>query len=89
MNDELLEIAKQGIEQYKPALKELAKAEYRIAECLNKQTLKVYFAIQRYNQLQKEYTLFIDKHFEDLEEAKEAVQLLRKYRDPIYHYADD
>jgi uncharacterized protein involved in tolerance to divalent cations len=89
MNDELLEIAKQGIERYKPALEELAKAEYRIAECLNRQTLKVYFAIQRYNQLQKEYTLFVDKHFESLEEAKKAVQLLHRYRDPIYHYADD
>lgn len=65
------------------------RAEYRIAECLNRQTLKVYFAIQRYNQLQKDYTLFIDKHFEDLEEAKEAVKLLRKYRDPIYHHTDD
>jgi hypothetical protein len=68
---------------------QITKVEYRIAECLNKQTLKVYFAIQRYNQLQREYTLFVDKHFESLEEAKEAVKLLCKYRDPIYHYADD
>jgi hypothetical protein len=61
---------------------------YRIAECLNKHTLKPYFAIQRYNILQKEYVLFLDKNFETLEEATEAVRLLRKYKEPIYHYCD-
>ena len=62
--------------------------DYRIAECLNKQTLKPYFAIQRYNTLQKEYVLFLDKHFETLEEAKDAVRLLRKYKEPIIHLVD-
>ncbi len=63
--------------------------DYRVAECLNKQTLKPYFAIQRYNILQKEYHLCVDKHFETLEEAEDAVRLLRKYKEPIYHYVTE
>lgn len=63
--------------------------DYRIAECLNKQTLKPYYTIQRYNNVFNEYHLCLDKHIETLEEAKEAVKMLRKYKHPIYHYVDE
>ncbi len=63
--------------------------DYRIAECLNKQSLKPYFAIQRYNIFEKEYVLFLDKNFENLEDAENAVRLLRKYKEPIYHYVSE
>ena len=63
--------------------------DYRIAECLNKHTLTPYFAIQKYNQFQKEYVLFLDKHFENLEDAENAIRLLRKYKEPIIHYVED
>lgn len=64
-------------------------SDYRIAECLNKQTLKPYFVIQRYNSVVKEYHMFLDRHIETLEEAKEAVRMLRKYKEPIYHYVEE
>lgn len=64
-------------------------SDYRIAECLNRETLKPYFAVQGYNLLVKEYVLFLDKHFETLEEATKAVRLLRKYKEPIIHYVED
>jgi hypothetical protein len=62
--------------------------KYRISECLNRETLKPYFAVQRYNMVQREWMLFLDKQFETLEEATEAVRLLKKYQEPIYHYVD-
>lgn len=64
-------------------------SDYRIAECLNRQTIKPYFVVQGYNFLVKEYVLFLDKHFETLEEATEAVRLLRKYKEPIIHLVDE
>ena len=69
--------------------KESIMSKYRIAECLDIETLKPYFAVQRYNMVQREWMLFIDKKFETLEEATEAIRLLRKYKEPIIHLVDE
>ena len=62
---------------------------YRIAECLNRETLKPYFAVQMYGKLSGDYVLALDRYFETLEEATEAVRLLRKYKEPIIHLVEE
>jgi hypothetical protein len=62
--------------------------DYRIVEKLNVDTMKPYFIIQKYNLLTQEYNLHSNAHIQTLEEAQEAIQLLRKYKQPIYHYVE-
>jgi hypothetical protein len=47
-----------------------------------------YFVIQRYNVVQQEYVLHSTKKFGQLMQAKEAIRMLRRYREPIYHYVE-
>ena len=64
----------------------MTKKDYVIQECLDN-NFKEYFVIQKVKD--NEYVLVSPQHFDTLEEAKEAVRLLRKHRQPIYHYVED
>ena len=65
----------------------MTKKDYVIQECLDDK-FKEYFVILR-EKSNNEYVLVSPKHFDTLEEAKEAVRLMRKHRQPIYHYIED
>ena len=60
--------------------------DYRIVEKLNMDTMKPYFIIQKYNLLTQEYNLHSNARIQTLEEAQEAIRLIRKYKEPVYHY---
>lgn len=62
--------------------------DYRIVEKLNVDTMKPYFIIQKYNLLTQEYNLYSNATFQILEEAQEAIRLIRKYKEPVYHYVE-
>lgn len=62
--------------------------DYRIVEDLNLKTLKPHFYIQYYHLIEKEYHLYSNDKFQTLEEAQEAIRLLRKYKEPVYHYVE-
>lgn len=65
----------------------MTKKDYIIQECID-DNFKEYFVILR-EKSNNEYVLVSPKHFDTLEEAKEAVRLMRKHRQPIYHYVED
>jgi len=62
--------------------------DYRIVEDLNLKTLKPYFFIQYYSIKDQKYFLCSDATFQTLQEAQEAIRLLRKYKEPVYHYVE-
>jgi hypothetical protein len=62
--------------------------DYRIVEKLNLGTMKPYFTIQKYNITQKEYHLYSNAVIQTLQEAQEAIRLIRKYKEPVYHYVE-
>ena len=62
--------------------------DYRIVENLNLKTLKPYFYIQSYNIKDQKYFLYSDATFQTLQEAQETIRLLRKYKEPLYHYVE-
>ena len=62
--------------------------DYRIVEKLNLSTMKPYFIIQKYNLLTQEYNLHSNARIQTLEEAQEAIRLIRKYKEPVYHYVE-
>ena len=62
--------------------------DYRIVEKLNMDTLKPYFSIQKYSCKDQKYYLHSDAHIQTLQEAQEAIRLLRKYKEPVYHYVE-
>ena len=62
--------------------------DYRIVEDLNLKTLKPCFYIQSYNIKDQKYFLYSDATFQTLGEAQEAIRLLRKYNEPLYHYVE-
>ena len=62
--------------------------DYRIVEDLNLKTLKPYFFIQKYNCKSQKYFLHSDAHIQTLQEAQEAIRLLRKYKEPFYYYVE-
>jgi hypothetical protein len=62
--------------------------DYRIVEKLNLDTMKPHFVIQKYNLLTQEYNLHSNARIQTLEEAQEAIRMLRKYKEPIYHYVE-
>ena len=63
----------------------MTNQDYVIQECLDDK-FKEYFIILRVKG--NEYVLVTSKYFDTLEEAKEAVRLMRKHKQPIYHYVD-
>ena len=62
--------------------------DYRIVEKLNVDAMKPYFIIQKYNLLTQEYNLHSNAVIQTLEEAQEAIRLIRKYKEPMYHYVE-
>ena len=62
--------------------------DYRIVEKLNLDTMKPYFIIQKYNLITQEYNLHSNARIQTLEEAQEAIRLIRKYKEPVYHYVE-
>ena len=62
--------------------------DYRIVEKLNLDTMKPYFTIQKYNLLLNEYHLLSNSPIQTLQQAQEAIRMLRKYKEPIYHYVE-
>jgi hypothetical protein len=50
--------------------------------------MTTYYVIQRYNVVQAEYVLHSTKRFGQLMQAKEAIRMLRRYKEPIYHYME-
>ena len=63
--------------------------DYRIVERLDVDTVKPYFIIQKYNLITQEYNLHSNARIQTLEEAQEAIRLLRKYKEPFYYYVED
>ena len=62
--------------------------DYRIAECFDFDEFERYYVIQQYSVAQQEYVLFSPKRFPDLITAQAAIRMLRKYKQPIYHYVE-
>jgi hypothetical protein len=62
--------------------------DYRIVECFDFDEMEVYFRIQMYNVAQNEYVLYSPKRFPELMQARAAINMLRKYKQPIYHYVE-
>jgi hypothetical protein len=62
--------------------------DYRIVECFDFDEMSTYYTIQKYNVAQEEYVLYSPKRFPELMQARAAINMLRKYREPIYHYVE-
>lgn len=62
--------------------------DYRIAECFDFDEMSVYYTIQKYNFVQNEWGIYSHKRFGLLSRAKEAIRMLRKYKEPVYHYVE-
>ena len=62
--------------------------DYRIVEELNVDSMKPYFIIEKYNLTTQEYYLHCPHQIQTLEEAQEAIRLIRKYKEPMYHYVE-
>ncbi len=62
--------------------------DYRIAECFDFDEMSTYYLIQKYSVYQNEYVLYSPKRISNIMQAKEAIRMLRKYREPIFHYVD-
>jgi len=62
--------------------------DYRIAECFDFDEMSTYYTIQKYSFAQNEYVLYSPKRLQDLLQAQQVIKMLRKYREPIYHYVE-
>lgn len=62
--------------------------DYRIEECFDFDEMTTYYRIQRYSVVQAEYVLQSPKRIPHLLQAQEAIKMLRKYKQPIYHYVE-
>ena len=62
--------------------------DYRISECFDFDEMSTYYTIQKYCFAQNEYVLYSPKRFGLLSQAKEAIRMLRRYKEPIYHYVE-
>jgi hypothetical protein len=62
--------------------------DYRIVETFSLETMKPYFLIEYYHLTEKKYHPYSNVSFQTLERAQEAIQLIRKYNEPVYHYVE-
>jgi hypothetical protein len=62
--------------------------DYRIVEKFDFDEMTTYYLIQKYNVADEEYVLYSSKRFPELMQARAAINMLRKYREPIYHYVE-
>ena len=66
----------------------MTNPDYRIEEYFDFDEMTTYYLIQKYCLAQREYVLQSPKRFPELMQAKEAIRMLRRYKQPIYHYCD-
>ncbi len=66
----------------------MTNPDYRIEEYFDFDEMTTYYLIQKYCLAQREYVLHSTKRFPELMQAKEAIRMLRRYKQPIYHYVD-
>ena len=62
--------------------------DYRIVEKFDFDEMSTYYIIQKYNVFYQDYVLYSSKIFPELIQARAAINMLRKYREPIYHYVE-
>ena len=62
--------------------------DYRIAECFDFDKMSTYYSIQKYNFVLNKWGNYSPKRFGLLLDAKAAINMLRKYKEPIYHYVE-
>ena len=67
---------------------EMKVYDYRIVEDIVLKTLKPYFFIQYYDLTEGKYYRYSNDTYQTLEEAQEAIRLIRKYNEPVYHYVE-
>jgi hypothetical protein len=66
----------------------MTNPDYRIEERFDFDEMSTYYVIQKYCLAQREYVLQSPKRFGQLMQAKEAIRMLRRYKQPIYHYVE-
>jgi hypothetical protein len=66
----------------------MTNPDYRIEERFDFDEMSTYYVIQKYSVAQNEYVLQSPKRFPELMQARAAINMLRKYREPIYHYVE-
>jgi len=66
----------------------MTNPDYRIEEYFDFDEMTTYYLIQKYCLAQREYVLHSTKRFGQLMQAKEAIRMLRRYKEPIYHYME-
>lgn len=63
---------------------------YRIQEHFDFHLMKPYYKVQcLHRNLVDEWIDAIEREFDDLDKAKEALKILRKYRKGIFHFVED
>ena len=65
----------------------MTKPDYKIQELFDFDKMKVYYKVLQLSPPTGEY--FFIKRFDDLMTAKVCVRMMRKYKQPIYHYVED
>lgn len=63
----------------------MTNPDYKIEEIFEPETMRVYFCVYCLGASPR----LINRQFNTLEEAKECVRMLRKYKNRIYHYVED
>jgi hypothetical protein len=66
----------------------MTNPDYRIEEYFDFDEMTTYYLIQKYCLAQREYVLHSPKRISNIMQAKEAIRMLRRYKQPIYHYVD-
>lgn len=62
--------------------------DYRIVECFDFDYMTTYYMVEKYNLNLQQYETHLTNRFPVLVQAKSAIQMLRRYKEPIYHYVD-
>lgn len=66
----------------------MTEPDYKIEELFNTRILKVQFVIYA-RTIYDSWTFAVDNRFDTLEEAKEVVRMLRKYKERVFHYVEE
>ena len=65
----------------------MTNPDYKIQELFDFDEMKVYYKVLQLSPPTGEY--FVIKRFDNLMTAKVCVRMMRKYKQPIYHYVED
>jgi predicted nucleotidyltransferase component of viral defense system len=66
----------------------MTEPDYKIEELFNTRILKVQFVIYA-RTIYDSWSAAVDTRYDTLEEAKEVVSMLRKYKDRVFHYVEE